>query len=237
MPGAPSDSLWISVVSGSQLSGQRGNVPELAGICQAWGAAVARLHTTPVRGCTLVAPRPWVLNPQHLAPSMRGAARGSAYAAVLSAIEESESLRAATDEVAERWSERTWIHGDLSPTNVLIERRPALGVRFVDLEDAGLGDPAWDLASAIDTIDWLAPVWQAPADPLIAYFLQGYRRAGGPGRLYPAMQAVRAIATAWQVAGAADGFGAEPGSPSVRRWLDRATAHARRAVSGLQAVA
>ena len=81
---------------------------------------------------------------------------------------------------------------------MIVEHRPALRVSFIDLEDAGLGDPAWDLASAADTIDSLAPRWRVMPQLLLDYLLLGYRRAGGPARLNPAMQAVRALATALQ---------------------------------------
>jgi hypothetical protein len=82
----------------------------------------------------------------------------------------------------------------------MVEEQPALQVSFLDLESGGLGDPAWDLASAVDTITWLSPRWHVVAQPLVYYLILGYRRAGGPGRLYPAIQAVRALATAVWVA-------------------------------------
>lgn len=125
----------------------------------------------------------------------------------------------------------------MSASNVIIEHWPALQVSFLDLEDAGLGDPAWDLASAVDTIDWLAPRWRVMPQLLMDYLLQGYRRAGGPARLYPAMQAVRTLATAVQVAGSED----ESNRPEDERAdvtvpLERARGYAAR-VGCLRAVA
>ena len=65
----------------------------------------------------------------------------------------------------------------------------------------------------------------------------GYRRASGPGRLYPAMQAVRALATAIWVAQAPHGStGQDPGESELATWLDRAHAYAAR-VGCLMAVA
>jgi aminoglycoside phosphotransferase (APT) family kinase protein len=194
--------LTHPAVSGVELARQPGNVAELAATCQAWGTALATLHTMSTRrSATLLAPRPAVLNPRRLMPSMRDAALGSGYATVLEAYESSRDLRAAVSEVDDRWTEQHWIHGNLNETNVIVEQRPALRVSFVDLEDAGLGDPAWDLASAMDTIAWLSPRWHVMPQLLMENLLQGYRRAGGPGRLYPAIQAVGVLATALRVAG------------------------------------
>jgi aminoglycoside phosphotransferase (APT) family kinase protein len=117
----------------------------------------------------------------------------------------------------------------LSASNVIVEHWPALRVSFIDLEDAGLGDPAWDLASAVDTIAWLAPRWRVMPQLLMDYLLLGYRRAGGPARLYPAMQAVRALATTLQVAGSEDGSNRPEGErANVTILLERARGYAAR---------
>src|SRR4029450_11493831 len=58
--------------------------------------------------------------------------------------------------------------------------------------------------------------------PLVDYFLLGYRRAGGPGRLYPAIQAVRALATAMWVADLPqESTGAEHVEAGLAFWLDQ----------------
>ena len=223
-------------VGAADLARQRGSAAELAQICQAWGAAIAALHTTSTHHSSApLAARPSVVNPRHL--SMSGAAARSGYAAVRKACESSRDLRAAIREVDERWTELHWIHGDLTASNVQVELRPALRVSFLGLEDAGLGDPAWDLATAVDMITWVSPCWRAMPQPLVDYVLVGYRRAGGPGRLYPAMQAVRALATAIWVAQAPHGStGQERAKAELATWLDRARAYAAR-VGCLMAVA
>jgi aminoglycoside phosphotransferase (APT) family kinase protein len=229
--------LTGAAVGAADLARQRGNAAELAQICQALGAAIATLHTTSTHHSSApLAVRPWVADPRHLRVSMSGAApRG--YAAVLEAYESSRDLRAAVREVDERWTEQHWIHGDLTATNVQVELRPALRVSFLDLEDAGLGDPAWDLATAVDMITWVSPYWRAMPQLLVDDLLLGYRRAGGPGRLYPAMQAVRALATAIWVARASHGStGQGPAEAGLATWLDRAHAYAAR-VGCLMAVA
>jgi aminoglycoside phosphotransferase (APT) family kinase protein len=224
-------------VSGVDLAGLTGNVAELAASCQAWGTALATLHTMSTRrSVARLAPRPVVLNPRHLMPSRRDAGRGSGYATVLEAYESSPDLRAAASEVDDRWTEQHWIHGNLTASIVILEQRPALQVSFADMEDAGLGDPAWDLASAAETIAWLSPRWHAMPQLLMDNLLLGYRRAGGPGRLYPAMQAVRALASALQVAGSEQSNRPAGERADLIMLLDRARAYAAR-VGLLRAVA
>jgi Ser/Thr protein kinase RdoA (MazF antagonist) len=225
-------------VGAADLAQQRGSAAELAQICQAWGAAIATLHTTSTHHSPApLAARPWVANPRRVTASTSGGAPRSGCAAVLQAYEASRDLRAAVREVDERWTEHHWIHGDLTATNVQVELRPALRVSFLHLADAGLGDPAWDLATAVDMITWMSPYWRAMPEPLVDYLILGYRRAGGPGRLYPAMQAVRALATAIWVASAPHGStGQESVQEELATWLDRAQAHAAR-VGRLMAVA
>jgi aminoglycoside phosphotransferase (APT) family kinase protein len=222
---------------GADLAQQRGTLAELAQICQAWGAAIATLHTISTRRLPAsLAPRPRVLSPRRLIPSMRDAAGGSGYAAVLEAYESSPDLRAAAIEVDQRWTEQHWIHGNLGASTVMVEEKPALRVSFLDLESGGLGDPAWDLASAVDTITWLSPRWHAVAQPLVDYLILGYRRAGGPGRLYPAIQAVRALATAVWIAELPEERTGQEAQEELELWLDRARAYAAR-IGWLMAVA
>ena len=118
----------------------------------------------------------------------------------------------------------------------MVEEQPALRVSFLDLESGGLGDPAWDLASAVDTITWLSPRWHAVAQPLVDYLILGYRRAGGPARLYTAIQAVRALATAIWVSESPQGRTGREAEEELELWLDRARAYAAR-VGWLMAVA
>jgi aminoglycoside phosphotransferase (APT) family kinase protein len=220
---------------GADLVQQRGTVAELAQICQTWGATLAAFHTTATHGPSApLAARPWVINPEHRPASMgatstRTVLTGLGYAAVLRTYESSYELRIAAREVDERWTELHWIHGNLTATNVLVEQQPALGVSFIDPHGVGLGDPAWDLAAAVHMIAWLAPRWGATPQPLTDYLILGYRRAGGPGHLYPAMQAVQALATAAWVADSPHESSSElPVEGELEFWLDRACAYAAR---------
>jgi len=235
---------------GADLAQQRGTVAELAQICQTWGAILAALHTTATHGPSApLAARPWVINPEHRPASMRPGSMGPSsmspssmstastrsvlpslgYAAVLRAYESSYELRAAAREVDERWTELHWIHGNLTATNVLVEHQPALRVSFIDPCGVGLGDPAWDLAAAVDMIAWLAPRWGVTPQLLADYLILGYRRAGGPGHLYPAIQAVRALATAvWVADSPYESSSEAPVEGKLEFWLDRACGHAAR---------
>ena len=215
---------------GADLVQQRGTLAELAQVCQTWGAAIAASHTTPTRGpsASLVV-RPWVINPEHPTGPIRGAVPGFGYAAVLRAYESSCELRVAAREVDGRWTELHWIHGDLTATHVVVEHQPALRVSFIDPSGVGLGDPAWDLAAAVDMIAWLSPRWRAVPQPLVDYLLLGYRRAGGPGRLYPAIQAVRALATViWIADCPSESSSQEQAEANLEFLLDRARAYAAR---------
>jgi aminoglycoside phosphotransferase (APT) family kinase protein len=118
-----------------------------------------------------------------------------------------------------------------------VDQRPALQISLIDPGHVGLGDPAWDLASAVDMIVWLSPRWQAMPQPLVDYLLLGYWRAGGPGRLYPAIQAVRALATAiWVADSPHEATRQQHVQPELARWLGQARAYAAR-VGSLMAVA
>jgi aminoglycoside phosphotransferase (APT) family kinase protein len=163
-------------VGAADLAQQRGSAAEVAQICQAWGAAIATLHTTSTHHSPApLAARPWVANVRYVTASTSGGAPRLGCAAVLQAYEASRDLRAAVREVDERWTEHHWIHGDLTATNVQVELRPALRVSFLHLADAGLGDPAWDLATAVDMITWMSPCWRAMPEPLVDYLFLGYR--------------------------------------------------------------
>ena len=62
-----------------------------------------------------------------------------------------------------------------------------------------------DLATAVDMITPGIAMLACNATAAGGLPPLGYRRAGGPGRLYPAIQAVRAMATAIWIASAAHG--------------------------------
>jgi hypothetical protein len=69
----------------------------------------------------------------------------------------------------------------------------------------------------------------ATPQPLADNLILGYRRAGGPGHLYPAMQAVPALATAAWVADSLYESSSESlVEGELEFWLDRACAYTAR---------
>jgi aminoglycoside phosphotransferase len=220
------EELWVRALRGHEVASERGRLAELAETCEAWGESLAELHAMRVSPGAPFAPRPWVLTPGNRPP-----ATGAAAGRIGRFVDSHPLLRRALHQVDERWTERHWIHGDLGPNNVVVEHELRPTVRFVDFDRAGRGDPAWDLATVLDCLAWLAPDWRAPVEPLTEHFLRGYRQAGGRGVLFPAMQAARALATAWQVAtGEWHRTGADV-DEEVERWLDRTMSWADRALA------
>lgn len=226
-----SATIWTSALPGSALDQQSGSASDLAEVVQAWGLAVARLHTERSVRPPAPAPRPWVLGPQLRPPQQtmsRSVPLSPACAAVVRITACDPALRRAARQADDRWSESGWVHGDLSPEHVIVQGGAEVQVRFVDLGRAGAGDPSWDLACALETIVRLAPGWRVDDRVLSDYFLHGYRRGGGPGRLDPELRALRALEIAWQLAATAAGSGPGRVDEQVARWLDRARAYAGR---------
>jgi len=217
--GGAGEVVWTEAVRGTRLRELTGTMAELADACRTWGAALAALHLTRIEGASEppVAPRPWVLDPDRLPRSMRQAPAGSARAHVLRTLRVDRGLVRTTTRVADRWSADHWVHADLTADRVLVQQLPDLRVRFVDLRGSGLGDPAWDLAGALDTISELTSGSRAPWGPasgscLSDYLLQGYRRAGGTAVVDAGTRALRLVARAWDAAVALDARGTQPTS-------------------------
>ena len=201
-PGAPDgDALWTRAVDGIPLYAAHGTPARLAEVARAWGAAVASLHRT---GCPTsyaaqgipVLPAPWVVTPDRLPPSMGEPADGSPLAD-LRAEARSDRMRWICAELTAHWSPDVLLHGDLGAANVLVDERAGTPVvRLIDLEGAGLGPAAWDLAGALDTLGELVRQWGCPE--VVPAFVAGYRAAGGPGSVQPGHLAVRALVSGWQ---------------------------------------
>lgn len=190
LPGEDPDAVWMEAVTGKTL----GEIPMGGALfedaCNALAGALVTLHTWPITAAAVLprAPRPWALQPDHLPPSMRGTPQGSACEAVLR-VAATPDVRAALDHARGRWRDAGWIHGDVSAGNVIVHDG---GVTFVDLEGAGLGEPAWDVATVVTTLRGLGSTAED--------FLTRYWSLGGPGRLDDAVLTARAIQTAWQMA-------------------------------------
>ncbi|HEY5981223.1 MAG TPA: aminoglycoside phosphotransferase family protein [Microlunatus sp.] len=210
---------WIAAVRGERLGGVGGTMAELAEICRRWGAAIATLHLTGTGGPggAPVAPRPWVLDPDRLPATMRQAPPGSARALVLRTLRGDRGLQRTVSRLADRWTAGHWTHGDLSEAHVLVQHLPDLQVRFIDLRGAGLGDPGWDLAGALEAVAELTdgprgPWARASAACLSDFLLHGYRRAGGSATVESGTRALRIVSRAWEQAVELDGSAAHPAS-------------------------
>jgi len=209
--------LWTEAVRGTRLRELTGTMADLADACQSWGASLAGLHLTriPAGSEPPVAPRPWVLDPERTPRGMRQASAGSARAYVLRTLRCDLGLLRTASRAADRWSTDHWTHADLTADRVLVQRLPDLRVRFVDLRGSGLGDPAWDLAGALETVAELtagrrAP-WGATSGACLSDFLlQGYRRAGGSAVVDAGTRSLRIIDRAWELAAALDARAGHP---------------------------
>ena len=60
------------------------------------------------------------------------------------------------------------------------------------------------MACALESLARQAAIWRVSERVLSDYFLRGYRRGGGPGRVDPELRALRAIEIAWQIANGED---------------------------------
>lgn len=95
-------------------------------------------------------------------------------------------VRAAFQAARSAWHGGRLVHGDLRWANVLLDRRgDRRRVWIVDWELACLGDPAWDVGSAIADVvsagvQWCPPASEAPWHA-VRPFLAAYRRTSGLG--------------------------------------------------------
>lgn len=207
--------VWVQAMPGRPLAEIPCGGAEFDTACRSLAQSLVQLHMWPIDCPADEPPRaaePWALRPGYLPPSMAGSPPGSVFAAVLELAREPD-VQAALEHAASQWARTAWIHGDVSANNVIIHQARA---SLVDLEGAGLGDPAWDLATAVSTLRGLGGTG--------TNFLTEYWRLGGPAQLDDAMLTVRAVQTAWQLAA----LGTQPGGPAVNNseQLEAARRHA-----------
>ncbi len=223
--------LWTGAVPGEVLAAQGGADTSTRTPFADWGTTLAALHRLPVQGGEPVAPLPWILDHPTTAPGhLGGRAAPRAVREVLAGVQERTALAHALNSLAASWRRTGWCHGDASPANAIV--RSVLSahddvdcaVVLVDLEHAGLGDPDWDLATALDGIGTITPDGSL-AQARRAEFLDGYRAAGGPGRQDPRHLAARAVLSAVRhaTADAERGYDTPCGLAATRA-LDRAEA-------------
>lgn len=220
--------LWTEAVPGEVLAAQGAASTSTREPFVAWGATLASLHRFPVRGGEPLAPLPWIVAHPTTAPGHLGGREAPvAVREVLAQVQERSALAGALTYVASSWRRTGWCHGDASPTNAIV-RSPLspddCSVVLVDLEHAGLGDPDWDLATALDGIDTITHD-ESLAGTRRAQLLAAYRAAGGPGRPDPRHLAARAVLSAVRHASADAERGYDtPCGQAATAALDRAEA-------------
>lgn len=145
---------------------------DLVAPCGELGALLGSLHrlfrgleTEPPDGLTgLSTAPPWVLSIGcpgiELLPWMSGAQRR-----ILTLIQSQPSLTESLDSLTPRWHRETLIHGDVRSENVLAGADgDETGIVLVDWELVHWGDPAWDVAGALQDLllHWIRSLPTAP---------------------------------------------------------------------------
>jgi Ser/Thr protein kinase RdoA (MazF antagonist) len=110
------------------------------------GRMLGSVHSARAGAGDLAARRPWILD----VPAMRAPApfaHSVAATQVVAEIRRRDTVTAAIARLAQSWSPRSAIHGDVKFDNVIVAGDRML---LVDWECAGLGEPVWDLAGVVD---------------------------------------------------------------------------------------
>lgn len=217
------DQLWLAPAAGMNLAELvgAGDVAAMSEAFAAAGRALAGLHTAPVREGAPLLRLPWPML-ENLPAHMETARHHEVPTHVITTA---RSLRVVTAAAREHWQPSAWVHGDVSPMNVIIA--PDGLARLIDWEGAGVGDPAWDLAGADLMALLVAPQWHQIATARLRH---SYREASGTAHEPdPALKCVRTLVAAYQQAVGALAMGAVPDSDgTVTRLLDEAHALAAR---------
>ena len=145
--------------------------PYLAALRRLVATALAECHCLPIGPEAAIAPvlprsAPWVFDLARPAPaSLRELA--PAQLIVLQALQSQPAAVAALDRLREEWRPIRLIHGDFKWNNVMVQQDSmGLPVRvlLLDWEMAQLGDPAWDLGSALHSFITEAVLGLEPTD-------------------------------------------------------------------------
>lgn len=142
-----------------------------AAVMRRVGSVLGRLHAVPPAGMPN-APRPWILSELSSADA-RGVRHGPpAMRALYRLLLRVPHLPERLVEVGDAWAARCVTHGDPRPDNWLVRQARARdgladagvdGLRLVDFELGGLGDPAWDVGALLGE---LCALWVGAA-PLV----------------------------------------------------------------------
>jgi Ser/Thr protein kinase RdoA (MazF antagonist) len=132
------------------------------------GQALATLHAAFADPAILDDPRlapfrggaPWIMNVHQPSPQVLAGISGANYQA-LRILQNDDKLAAGLDAMRALWEPSTLIHFDVKLDNVLVDEQGVdddggtSNVYLIDWELAQLGDPAWDVGSALqDFLGW-----------------------------------------------------------------------------------
>jgi Ser/Thr protein kinase RdoA (MazF antagonist) len=158
---------------------------------------------------------PWVMLVHKPGPDLLATITPANYQ-TLQILQTQEGLVSRLDALRKRWRPETVIHNDVKSDNVLVRpgREPgAVEVRLVDWELVQVGDPAWDLAGALQDLLGLwvqtmplaaglppervmaeAPYPAGEVQSVLRALWSGYRAAAGLGGAAAATLLARAVA-------------------------------------------
>ena len=142
-------------------------------LAEALGRILARIHAIlPPGGDTSP---PWILSLVH--PPI-GILREASYGQLdlMGHVQGSIVWRSALENLAEEWRPRSFVHGDLRLSNILVEDLPSNDpqLAFIDWELAGCGDASWDAGWALAEILAGRLGRLSEAFPLVRAFWAGY---------------------------------------------------------------
>ncbi len=106
------------------------------------GRALARLHRATPSTAGLEPLRPGALTLAHPRLEILRSASGAGLE-LIRVVQAQEGFARALERLSSRWRTASLVHGDIKLANLLAT--PEGGVRLIDFEFAGLGDPRWDV--------------------------------------------------------------------------------------------
>jgi hypothetical protein len=189
--------------------GRLETLEDYAARAQAVGFALATAHRTFRQSRWLADSRlgwlprepPWVLGIHQPWVDMLGALTPAA-ARLIRIVQDREAMTARLDQLRRDWTPETLIHGDIKADNIIV-RPPRSGsspapveVRIVDWELVQIGDPAWDLAGALQDalVHWTASM------PLEADLTPDQMAAGAKVPLASFRESTRALWLGYRIA-------------------------------------